>query len=209
MMINKVATDEKMIAITFDDGPNPIFTPEIFKILHEANAKATFFMIGEQMEKSPELVKVLSEQGHEIGNHTYHHMNLTELSEEECLKEIKENEEYIQKLTGKKPKVLRPPFLAQNESTNLLISNLGYSIIGALNMDATDWEMPGVDFILRQTRKHVQNGAILIFHDGYDDRNQTIEAVRQLVPELQRQSYKLVTVSELLERSYSRGNLPL
>lgn len=192
----------KVIAITFDDGPNPIFTPEIRKIFQEANAKATFFMIGEQMEKSPELVKVLSEQGHEIGNHTYHHVNLTELTEEECLKEIKENEKYIQKLTGKIPKVLRPPFLAQNERTNQLVSNLGYSIIGALNMDATDWEMPGVDFILRKTRKHVQNGAILIFHDGYGDRNQTIEAIRQLVPEIQQQGYKLVTVSELIEQSY-------
>lgn len=198
-LINEVSTTEKVIAITFDDGPNPLYTPQIIDIFAKANSKATFFMIGEQIEKSPEIVKLVAEQGHEIGNHTFSHEKLTQLGQEECREEIKRNEELIQNLSHKKPVILRPPYLDYNDETTRFISHLGYSMIGALNIDATDWEQPGVKFILEKTRKHIKSGGILLFHDGYGDRSQTITAVRQFVPELVSQGYKLVTVSELLQ----------
>ncbi|KIO67594.1 MULTISPECIES: polysaccharide deacetylase family protein [Bacillaceae] len=198
-IINEVKTNKKALAITFDDGPNPIYTPQVLEVLASVKAKATFFMIGEQIVKNLEIVKLVVAQGHEIGNHTFTHARLSDLSEEECIKEIQLNERLIERLAGRKPTTLRPPYFAFNEQVELLLSRMGYTAMGALNMDAIDWERPGTDFILEKSRNHVKNGSILIFHDGYGDRSQTIEAVRQLVPELVFQGYKLVTVSELLK----------
>ena len=202
-MINEVSTSEKLIAITFDDGPNPFFTPQVLDIFSEVDGKATFFMIGEQIEKCPELVKTAFELGHEIGNHTYTHPKLSQLNREDCFGEIERTEKLIAELVGHKPVVFRPPYLDFNDETVSVLNQMGYPMIGALNMEAKDWEVPGVDFILEKTRYCVKNGSILIFHDGYGDRSQTVEAVRILVSELTSQGYKLVTVSELLNHSYA------
>jgi peptidoglycan/xylan/chitin deacetylase (PgdA/CDA1 family) len=201
LLINDVSTSQKVVAITFDDGPNPIFTAQVLEIFREAEGKATFFMIGEQMDKHPEMVKKVVEQGHEIGNHTYTHPKLSQLSLAECLAEIERTEKLLEELVGQKPVVFRPPYLDYNQDTILIMQQKDYPMIGALNMEAQDWEMPGVDHILVKSRDCVKNGSILIFHDGYGDRSQTIEAVRILVSELTSQGYQLVTVSELLKLS--------
>ncbi|RKQ32543.1 polysaccharide deacetylase family protein [Oceanobacillus halophilus] len=202
-MTNTVPTNNKAIAITFDDGPNPIYTPQVLEIFANAGGKATFFMIGEKMEKYPEIVRMAKEKGHQIGNHTYTHADLSKLSVEELKEEIKRTEELIQELTGEMPHVLRPPFLLFNEETVAIAEENGYPMIGALNLDARDWEQPGVNHILEESRKHVKEGSILIFHDGYGDRSQTIEAISKLVPELTEKGFQLVTVSELLTLSNS------
>ncbi|WP_251032759.1 polysaccharide deacetylase family protein [Bacillus sp. ISL-7] len=199
--INEVPTSQKIVAITFDDGPNPINTSQVLDIFGEVEGKATFFMIGEQMDKHPEMVKKVVEQGHEIGNHTYTHPKLSELSPAECLEEIERTEKLIQDLAGQKPVVFRPPYLDYNHDTVLVMQQKGYPMIGALNMEAQDWDMPGVEHILANSRDCVKNGCILIFHDGYGDRSETIEAVRTLVSELTSQGYQLVTVSEILKLS--------
>ncbi|MBV7507783.1 polysaccharide deacetylase family protein [Bacillus sp. sid0103] len=198
-MINEVPTSRKAVAITFDDGPNPTYTPQVLEIFSEAVGKATFFMIGEQMKKYPEVVKQVASLGHEIGNHTFTHPKLSLLSTAECLEEIEQNEKLIEELAGRKPVVFRPPYLDYNQNTVSLIEQKGYPMIGALNLKAQDWEQPGVEHILEKSREGIKNGSILIFHDGYGDRSQTIEAVRKLVSELTSQGYQLVTVSELLK----------
>jgi len=198
-MINEVPTSRKAVAITFDDGPNPAYTPQVLEIFSEAVGKATFFMIGEQMKKYPEVVKQVAALGHEIGNHTFTHPKLSLLSTAECLEEIEQNEKLIEELAGRKPIVFRPPYLDYNQDTVSLLELKGYPMIGALNLEAHDWEQPGVMHILEKSREGIKNGSILIFHDGYGDRSQTIEAVRKLVSELTLQGYQLVTVSELLE----------
>jgi peptidoglycan/xylan/chitin deacetylase (PgdA/CDA1 family) len=108
LLINDVSTSQKVVAITFDDGPNPIYTAQVLDIFREAEGKATFFMIGEQMDKYPEMVKKVVEQGHEIGNHTYTHPKLSQLSPAECLEEIEQTEKIMQELVGQKPVVFRP-----------------------------------------------------------------------------------------------------
>ena len=198
-MINEVPTSRKAVAITFDDGPNPLYTPQLLEIFSEAVGKATFFMIGDQMKKYPEVVKQVAALGHEIGNHTFTHPKLSLLSTSECLEEIEQNEKLIEELAGRKPIVFRPPYLDYNQDTVSLLELKGYPMIGALNLEAHDWEQPGVMHILEKSREGIKNGSILIFHDGYGDRSQTIEAVRKLVSELTLQGYQLVTVSELLE----------
>ncbi|GIP52647.1 MULTISPECIES: polysaccharide deacetylase family protein [Paenibacillus] len=198
-IINEVPIKRKAVAFTFDDGPNPVYTPQVLDIFREAGAKATFFMIGSQMELSPELVREAHEQGHEIGNHTYTHPSLPELLKQECREELIQTEKLIEKLTGVAPKVFRPPYFAYNELVAEVVEELGYKAIGALNGAATDWEMPGVRHIVDKSREQVRPGSILIFHDGYDDRSQSVEAVRILVSELTAEGYELVTVSELLQ----------
>jgi peptidoglycan-N-acetylglucosamine deacetylase len=200
-LINDVSTSQRVVAITFDDGPNHVYTAQVLDIFREAKGKATFFMIGEQMDKYPEMVKKVVEQGHEIGNHTYTHAKLSQLSPAECVEEIERTEKLLEELVGQKPLVFRPPYLDYNQETILVMKQKDYPMIGALNLEAQDWEMPGVDHILAKSRDCVKNGSILIFHDGYGDRSQTIEAVRTLVSELTSQGYQLVTVSELLKLS--------
>ncbi|MBM7604372.1 peptidoglycan/xylan/chitin deacetylase (PgdA/CDA1 family) [Metabacillus crassostreae] len=202
MIINEIPTVEKVIAFTFDDGPDPIYTTQLLEIFHSVRGKATFFMIGEEVVKYPEIVRKVAEQGHDIGNHTFSHPNLSMLSTAKCLEEIELNEKSIEKVIRQKPVVFRPPYLDYNEDTISSISNKGYPpMIGALNLEARDWEQPGIDHILAKSRECVKNGSILIFHDGYGDRSQTIEAVSKLVSELTLQGYQFVTVSELLKLS--------
>jgi peptidoglycan-N-acetylglucosamine deacetylase len=198
MMINDIPTSQRAVAITFDDGPNPVYTPQVLEIFSEAKGKATFFMIGEEMRNHPEVVKQVAAAGHEIGNHTFTHPKLSQLNTAECLAEIEQTEKLIEELAGRKPVVFRPPYLDYNQDTLSLLQQKGYPTIGALNLEAQDWEQPGVGHIVQKSREAVKDGGILIFHDGYGDRSQTIEAVRILVSELTSQGYQLVTVSELL-----------
>jgi peptidoglycan-N-acetylglucosamine deacetylase len=198
-ILNKLNTTKKAIAFTFDDGPNPVYTPQVLEIFQKVNGKATFFIIGEQMETSPELVKKAAELGHEIGNHTYSHPKLTEINREKAESEIDQTAKIIEKWTGQRPALFRPPYLDFDEHTAQLLEGKGYQkMIGAVNMEAADWDLPGVDFILEKSKSVIENGSILLFHDGYGDRSQTIEAVKILVEELTEQGYELVTVSELM-----------
>jgi peptidoglycan-N-acetylglucosamine deacetylase len=200
-MINEIHTSKKVVAITFDDGPNPVYTPQVLEIFSKAKGKATFFMIGEQMRNHPEVVKLVTDQGHEIGNHTFTHPKLSQLSIHDCLNEIEETEKLVEKMAGRKPVIFRPPYFDYNQDTVSLLQKKRYPMIGALNLEAQDWEQPGVEHIVQKSREAVKDGSILIFHDGYGDRSQTIEAVQLLVSELTSQGYQLVTVSELLKQS--------
>jgi peptidoglycan-N-acetylglucosamine deacetylase len=197
-IITEIKTNHKAVAFTFDDGPNPLYTPQVLEIFEAVSGRATFFMIGEHMLKHPELVSRVVEQKHEIGNHTYSHPRLTELSSTESAEEIIRTDEIIKKLTGIKPKAFRPPFIDYNDETVSMVKRLEYKMISAVNFEATDWEMPGVAHIVSKTRSQVRNGSILLFHDGYGDRSQTIEAVRLLATELTSQGYRLLTVNELI-----------
>ncbi|WP_018750148.1 polysaccharide deacetylase family protein [Paenibacillus sanguinis] len=199
-VITRVPTIEKAIAFTFDDGPNPLYTPQVLDIFASCQGKATFFMIGQQIEQSTDTALAVHTQGHEIGNHTYSHPSLPKITPDECREELRQTESLIVQLTGSKPRVFRPPYVAFNEQVAAISrGEFGYPAIGAVNGAATDWEMPGVQHIVDKTREEIQPGSILLFHDGFDDRSQTIDAVRILTEELTAEGYKLVTVSELLQ----------
>ncbi|MCT2537666.1 polysaccharide deacetylase family protein [Aquibacillus koreensis] len=197
-IINEVETDKKEVAITFDDGPNTTYTPQILDIFEAVSGQATFYMIGEQMKKHPEVVKDVLEKGHEIGNHTYSHPFLTKLHKDDAFQEVDMTDKLIEEMTGKKPKTFRPPFFDFNEETASIIDTFGYKTIAAMNVGAQDWEQPGVNQIVSESRKHIKPGSIFIFHDGFEERSQTVEAVRILVSELKEQGYELVTISKLL-----------
>jgi peptidoglycan/xylan/chitin deacetylase (PgdA/CDA1 family) len=203
-VLEQVPTEDKIVAFTFDDGPNPLYTRQLLDIFSQVGGKATFFMLGEQMDASEEAEQVAREAhavGHEIGNHTYTHPNLATVSLEEAQAEIEKMEQRIVQITGNKPSVFRPPYFGINDEIQQLVGERGYYTIGAVNGEAMDWEQPGVEFIVDQTKKKLGKGSILIFHDGYGDRSQSIEAVKILSEELTAEGYQLVTVSELIRLS--------
>ncbi|MNJ42002.1 polysaccharide deacetylase family protein [Paenibacillus bouchesdurhonensis] len=202
-VIHKFITDEKVVAFTFDDGPNPIYTPQILDVFRQSgtSAKATFFMIGNQIEQYPELAKTVYSEGHEIGNHTYTHPFISKLGEQECADEVIRTENLIQETIGSKPLTFRPPYFDSNAQAEEFIASRGYTLIGAVNGAAMDWEQPGVRHIVEKTKESLSPGSVLLFHDGFGDRSQTVEAVRILVGELIAEGYRLVTVSDLIKLS--------
>ncbi|MNJ49953.1 Peptidoglycan-N-acetylmuramic acid deacetylase PdaC [compost metagenome] len=198
-VLDHFPTQDKVIAFTFDDGPNPLYTRQLIEIFSKVNGKATFFMLGDQIDAHEDVTQEVLDAGHEIGNHTYTHPDLTTLTLQDAQSEILRMEERITGLTGKKPLTFRPPYFGINKDILQFVTDRGYYTIGAVNGEARDWEQPGTEFIVEQTRKTVDKGKVLIFHDGYGDRSQSVEAVRLLLDELQAEGYRFVTVSELIE----------
>lgn len=198
-LVEQESVQEKVVAFTFDDGPHPVYTHQVLEIFRRAGGRATFFMIGKEMEAHPEIAAKVRREGHEIANHTYTHPDLTKLTLEEAGGELQRAENLVQEVTGQPARCFRPPYFGVNDDILSLAAERGYRTIGAVNGDARDWDNPGVEHILEHTRSVVKPGSVLIFHDGYGDRSQTVEAVRVLVDEMVAEGYRLVTVSELLE----------
>ncbi|WP_433749387.1 polysaccharide deacetylase family protein [Paenibacillus amylolyticus] len=198
-MVEQESVREKVVAFTFDDGPHPVYTPQLLEIFRGADGRATFFMIGQEMEAHPEIAAEVHREGHEIANHTYTHPDLTKLTLEDAGEELQRAERLVQEVTGQPARCFRPPYFGVNDDILSLAAERGYRTIGAVNGDARDWDNPGVEHILAHTRSAVKPGSVLIFHDGYGNRSQSVEAVRVLVEELVGEGYRLVTVSELLK----------
>jgi peptidoglycan-N-acetylglucosamine deacetylase len=200
ILVNSVNTSKRVVAFTFDDGPDVNYTPQILDLFREAGGKATFFMIGSQVEAHPDLARRVLAEGHEIANHTFTHPNLTELATDDIIDELTRAAKSIKEVTGADVRTFRPPYFGYNEKIHSLVTDrFGYPAIGAMNTNASDWNNPGVEHIVEHSRDHLSAGSILIFHDGWGDRSQTVEAVRQLIEIAVAQGCQLVTVSELLE----------
>lgn len=197
-IIHKVETTEKIIAFTFDDGPHPTYTIQLLDILQEVSGKATFFMIGQEMEQHRLIAEAVHKQGHEIGNHTYSHPALSSLTLHEVSEELQKTDEIIRSITSQEVSSFRPPYFDENDDILRLASEAGYDTIGALNLEARDWDNPGMEHIIDKSRETLISGSILIFHDGYGVRTQTVEAVRTLAHELTANGYRLVTIRELM-----------
>ncbi|MGE7916374.1 polysaccharide deacetylase family protein [Lysinibacillus xylanilyticus] len=193
-----INTDEKVIALTFDDGPHKKYTPEILDILSKYNAKATFFIVGENAEKNPELALRVHEEGHELAIHTYTHPLRTNVSK--LMKEIKQSHATIFGITGYSPVLFRP---VEGQYTDAMIDAIvqeGYKVVmWSWHLDTFDWKNPGEKRIVNTVLKGAKPGSVVLFHDGGGNRAQTVRALKKILPELEEQGYKFVTVSELLE----------
>lgn len=204
--IYKINTQDKVIALTFDDGPSSIWTPQILNILKEHNVKATFFMIGKHVEKYPEIVKRIAQEGHEMGNHTYLHHVLIYYTDDELQLELSHTKSLIEKITGKSVELFRPPkaWLTTNEKE--YIKNMGYKTI-LWNLNSKDWvTLFSEDYIIKHLTKKIRPGSIILFHDSGGifsieggNRSNTIKSVLRLINELKSKGYKFLTVSELLK----------
>lgn len=191
---------KKDIALTFDDGPSEKATEEILDLLKEYNAKATFFVIGHRVKEFPDIIKREIAEGHEVANHTYHHVFFTKgVKPSTVKKEIVSTEDSLIKLTGRKPMLFRPPGGYYNEQTVEIAKKLGYTtILWSWHQDTEDWRSPGVGFITRKVLKNARNGDIVLLHDYVTGNIHTVKALRVILPELARRGFRFVTVSELI-----------
>lgn len=193
-----INTDEKVIALTFDDGPHKKYTPDILDILDKYNAKATFFIVGENAEKNPELALRIHEEGHELAIHTYTHPFRTNVSN--LMKEIKQTHATIYGITGYVPVLFRPVEGQYTDSMIDAIAKEGYKVVmWSWHLDTFDWKSPGEKKIINTVLKGAKPGSVVLFHDGGGNREQTVRALEKILPELEDQGYRFVTISELLE----------
>ncbi|SHE88325.1 polysaccharide deacetylase family sporulation protein PdaB [Seinonella peptonophila] len=188
---------KKWIALTFDDGPHPMVTSEILSILKQYHAKATFFCMGAKVKLRPHIVKRMISEGHEIGNHTYHHKKLQRLSSQSIQKEMDLSQQITMKTTGRRPVLFRPPEGYYNaDIIKLAKKNRQQVILWSWDQDTKDWRNPSVSFIVNKVTKNASNGDIVLFHDT---QMVTVRALKRIIPILKKEGYQFVTVSQLIQ----------
>ncbi len=185
---------EKLIALTFDDGPYGETTNRILDVVEayaDENVHVTFFTLGSQVEKFPNVVKRANELGCEIANHTYDHKNLTKISEDEIVTQVESEADLVENLIGIRPRLVRPPYGAKDDTVRATVQ---YPLI-LWSIDTLDWKTRDADSTVEEAMK-ATDGDIVLMHDV---RESTAEAAEKIIPALLEQGYKLVTVSELFE----------
>ena len=180
-----------MVAITFDDGPHPTYTPKMLEALKERGVKATFFLLGEEVEKYPEIVKQIEEEGHLIGNHTYYHVDITRLSQREACREILDTSEKITAITGQPVEYIRPPFGNWDKELECEVMMLPIF----WSVDTLDWTTKNEDQIVQKVVTKIEENDIILMHDSYDS---TVKAALRIVDLLQAEGYEFVTADELI-----------
>ena len=201
---------EKVVALTFDDGPSPQWTPLILDELKRANVKATFFMLGEHVKKYPQVARRVAAEGHDIGNHTYSHHVLIYYKMDELESEIKQAENVIRQVTGKTTVFFRPPKAWLTGEEKQKIKELGYQVV-LWSLNSKDWVTFDDKYIIKYLLHHVRPGDIILFHDSGGvftveggNRKETVLAIRKLIERLKERGYRCVTVSELLKMGKSQ-----
>lgn len=192
-------TVEPYLCLTFDDGPDKVQTPKVLEILKKYNAKATFFVVGEEIEYQKSILKKVFNAGHDIGNHFYAHENINKLTESQIKESIKKTNDLIYEVTNKKPKYVRPPYGIVNDKLKKVCGELGMDIIiWTDDKDSLDWKKTVDSVIINNLTKKVSNGDIFLFHDGNKTFTNTLSAIDVIIPTLQKKGYKFVSISTLL-----------
>jgi len=194
----------KIVALTFDDGPNPPYTGQILDILQEYHVPATFFLVGQNVDKYPQLVSRIASEGHQIGNHTYHHVDLLKANRKTITEEIDHTNNSIIAITGIPIHVVRPPHGFRDPAIMEIMAEHDLKVV-EWSVMSRDWTNPGVDVIVDRTVTKVKNGSIILLHDGdgiagQSPRNQSVEATRRIIQALQAEGYQFVTVDEILAK---------
>lgn len=186
-----IATEKKQIALTFDDGPDEIYTPMLLDGLKERNIKATFFLLGKQVEKYPDLVKRISDEGHIIGCHSYEHVNFKEIPEETACEQIRSTCSLIYDLTGVVPSFVRPPYGAWPSCLEE-----DFCMIPVLwDIDPLDWSVHDADLVTSRILRKAGDFDIILLHDASES---SIQAAFQVIDTLEKEGFEFVTVDELI-----------
>ena len=187
---------KKMIAITFDDGPGR-YTKDILKTLTKYDANATFFVLGNKVEVYDETAREIVKQGSEIGNHSYNHKWLIKLKSDDFMDQVNQTQSIVKRITGITPKVLRPTYGSVNDTIR---KNTNLDIV-LWNIDTLDWKIKDPKQIANRVIGKVEDGDIVLMHDTH---KRTVEALKIILPELKKEGFQFVTVSELKEAQLLR-----
>jgi peptidoglycan-N-acetylglucosamine deacetylase len=210
------ALDHK-VALTFDDGPDPEWTPRILDALAAVQVPATFFIIGANGELHPEILRREVREGHEIGIHTFTHPNIAAITPTQFQLELTATQRLLASAVGRHSLLFRPPYAVDAEPETPdqvrpieMASQLGYLTVG-MQIDPDDWQRPGVDEIVRRTLEDAQNGEgnVILLHDAGGDRSQTVAAIPKLVGALRAQGFEFVPVAQLLGQTRDQEMPPV
>lgn len=183
--------DGKWVALTFDDGPHPIYTPQILKILKDNGVPATFCLVGQQVKRYPELARQIAADGHKVADHTISHDQLLPKRNDEKIRaEILGGKKMIESvIPGAQVEYYRAPGGNWSKHVREMAASWGMKSLG-WSVDTRDWQRPGVASILDKVQKQLRPGGVILMHDGGGNRSQTVEALRQVIPVLRKQGYK-------------------
>ena len=186
------------IALTFDDGPNPYYTPQVLAILKQFGVKATFFDVGYLVADYRIIVRQAFYQGNLVANHSWSHPVLTYFSAQGIQSQLTSTTNIIQATIGVRPSFFRPPYGAVNNTVLATARNLHYITV-MWDGSAEDWNLPGVNAIVSKTLYYVRNGAILLLHDGGGNRAQTVAALPIIISALKSRGFRFVTIQQLVD----------
>jgi cellulose synthase/poly-beta-1,6-N-acetylglucosamine synthase-like glycosyltransferase/peptidoglycan/xylan/chitin deacetylase (PgdA/CDA1 family)/spore germination protein YaaH len=199
----------RKVALTFDDGPDPRYTPQILDALQKAGVRATFFVIGVNGELNPGLIRREVNEGHEIGNHTFTHPNISLISPAQFQLELSASQRLLAAVVGRQTLLFRPPYATDSEPETVdqlrqieMATQKGYLIVG-MQIDPDDWQRPGVGEIVLRTLAGAERGEgnVILLHDSGGDRSQTVKALPLIIETLRSRGFEFVTISDLLGRT--------
>ncbi|MEG4213235.1 polysaccharide deacetylase family protein [Microcoleus sp. S13_B4] len=198
--INRADTEVKVVALTYDDGPYPPYTNQLLDILDRYQVKATFFEIGRNIEKHPEIVKMIIAKGDELANHSYSHKDMMFKPRQFLLSEIEKTDKLLQEVGVKQDSIsFRPPWGRRFVVLSYLVSQMHKKLI-MWDVDSHDYEETlTAEDIANRVIHNVRSGSIVVMHDGGGDRSKTVAATEMIVKDLQSKGYEFKTVSELLK----------
>jgi peptidoglycan/xylan/chitin deacetylase (PgdA/CDA1 family) len=204
-LLHFVPVAEKLVALSFDDGPNDPCTRQLLAVLAKENVHATFMLIGLNAEKHPDIVRQIAAAGHAIGNHSYSHPRFDRSSPNTIREEITKNDAVLEKLTGKKPLLMRPPYGLYGPDYFEICRTTGH-LIGGWSASASDWNPHTPQELAGALLDQLAPGAIFLLHDGKETndgphRVASVEAVAQLIPQIKARGYRFVTIPELLAQA--------
>jgi peptidoglycan-N-acetylglucosamine deacetylase len=193
------------VALTFDDGPSPEFTPKILDILKEQRVSAAFFMVGRHVQKYPEVARRVFREGHDIGNHTFSHRDLVPATRATIIKEITEADKIISEVIGVQTRLFRPPRGIISNGARRILVELGFTTV-LWTVSAVDWRGVAPRAMVRRILRHIKPGGIVLFHDSGallrsegGSRGNTVEALPLVIEELRKRGYEIIPLSRLLE----------
>ena len=203
---------ERLVALTYDDGPNPPYTDRILDVLEREQVRATFFVVGRAVAVYPNVLRREMRDGDAIGNHTWDHSHLIVMSHAQIARSLQRTSTAIYQASGQRTKLMRPPFGARDWSVMQTAQHLGYTVVMWSVPLPRDWEYPSAQTIARRVTVRVKDGSIIVLHDGNRgllcatrhlspqvcNRTADIEATRLIVEDLKRRGYRFVTIPELI-----------
>lgn len=192
-VVRQLPVEEKLVALTIDDGPYAGMTEKLLAVLQKKNVRATFFILGENAQEYPDLCEKIQQAGHEIGSHSFTHDHLNKMTQEQCANQLDKAESVIGSVS-----LFRPPGGLYNDGVLQEAKKRNYQLV-LWSVDPHDWQKPSAGEVAKRVLQAVKPGSIVLLHDGQSGL-QTPQAISEIVDNLRKQGYSFVTVSELLDK---------